>query len=143
MSSCIGARSVAPALFLVPPMLLGGCASIVGSAAQPVEVTAVCEGRVLANSHCTLTNDKGRWSVTTPGHTLIHKSYENLLVQCQNDKNTGHATFVSKNNGGAWGNILAGGLIGYAVDAGGGAGFDYPQAVTVVLNPPCPQGEQK
>lgn len=130
-------------LFFAMIMQLAGCASIAGSSIQPVAVTTVCEGRILANSTCTLINDKGQWSMTTPGQVQIHKSYENLQVQCQNEKSAGSATFISKSNGGAWGNILAGGVIGYAFDAGGGAGFDYPSAVTVVLDPPCPQGEPK
>lgn len=122
---------------------LSGCASIVGSTTQSVDVTTVCEGRITPQSQCTLTNDKGRWAMTTPGQALIQKSYENLAVECRNQESVGSATFVSKNNAGAWGNILFGGVIGFAVDAGGGAGFDYPPAVTVVLNPPCPQGEIK
>ena len=36
-------------------------------------------------------------------------------------------------------NILAGGIIGYAVDAGSVAGFDYPPTMTVVLSEPCPK----
>lgn len=122
---------------------LFGCASIVGSNTQTIQVTTVCEGRILPNSACTLSNDKGKWALTTPGQALINKSYGDLLVQCQQEESTGSASFISKSNGGAWGNILAGGVIGYAFDAGGGAGFDYPSAVTVVLNPPCSKGESK
>lgn len=81
--------------------------------------------------------------MTTPSQTQISKSYGDLQVQCQNQGSTGNASFISKSNGGAWGNLLLGGGIGYAFDAGGGAGFDYPSAVTVVLNPPCPKGEPK
>ncbi len=131
------------ALLFVSIVQLAGCASIVGSTTQPISVTTVCEGRILPNSTCSLINDKGQWAMTTPGQVVIRKSYENLQVQCQNENSAGSATFVSKSNGGAWGNILAGGVIGYAFDAGGGAGFDYPAAVTVVLNPSCPQGEPK
>lgn len=79
--------------------------------------------------------------MTTPGQAQISKSYGDLQVQCQQQESAGSATFISKSNGGAWGNILAGGVIGYAFDAGGGAGFDYPSAVTVVLNPPCSKRE--
>jgi len=128
------------AAFLFP---LFGCATLVGSNTQPIAVTTVCEGRILPNSVCKLTNDKGKWSMTTPGQTQINKSYGDLLVQCQQQESRGSATFISKSNGGAWGNILAGGVIGYAFDAEGGAGFDYPSAVTVVLYPSCPQGEPK
>jgi hypothetical protein len=30
-------------------------------------------------------------------------------------------------------------LIGYADDAGSGAGFDYPSPMTVTMNAPCPE----
>jgi hypothetical protein len=32
-----------------------------------------------------------------------------------------------------FGNILAGGIIGGAIDAGTGAGYDYPTTITVPL----------
>ena len=38
-----------------------------------------------------------------------------------------------KANGSVWGNILAGGGVGYAVDRNTGAGFDYPTVITVSL----------
>lgn len=136
-------QRLAFAMLILSGATLSGCASIVGSTTQPIAVTTVCEGRIVSNSACTLSNDKGQWSIVTPGQTVIQKSYNELQLLCQNEKSMGSATFISKNNGGAWGNILAGGVIGYAVDAGNGAGFDYPQAVTVVLNPPCPQGDTK
>lgn len=128
---------------LLPVIIFSGCASLIGSTSQPVAVTTVCEGRITSGSTCTLSNDKGQWSMTAPGQVQIHKSYENLQIACQNQTSSGTATFISKNNGGAWGNFIFGGVIGYAVDAGGGAGFDYPPAVTIVLNPPCPQGDNK
>ncbi len=49
----------------------------------------------------------------------------------------GSTKFSSKSNGAVWGNILAGGIIGYAVDASSGAGFDYPTMMTITLPPPC------
>ena len=126
-------------LALLSPIF--GCATIIGSNTQPIAVTTVCEGQIQSNIVCKLTNDKGQWAMTTPGQVQISKSYGDLEVQCQHQESTGSATFISKSNGGAWGNILAGGVIGYAFDAGGGAGFDYPSAVTVVLNPPCSKRE--
>lgn len=137
----VSLRTIVSAYFLFQ---LFGCATIVGSNIQPVAVTTVCEGQIVTNSACMLSNDKGKWSLTTPGQVTISKSYGDLQVQCQREDSTGSASFISKSNGGAWGNILAGGVIGYAFDAGGGAGFDYPSAVTVVLNPPCSKkGEPK
>jgi hypothetical protein len=115
-----------------------GCASITGSKNQPVSMTAVCESEPVNGANCTLANDKGQWFVSTPGSVMIQKSGGDLAVNCKKGESSGGGTFVSKANGGIWGNILAGGLIGYAIDAGSGAGFDYPPNMTVIMGPPCP-----
>jgi hypothetical protein len=118
--------------------LLAGCASITSGTSQRIAVTAVCEGDIVPATSCKLSNDKGNWQLTTPESTVIRKSYGELTVSCSNAQSSGSAKFVSKNNNGAWGNLLAGGLIGYAVDSGNGAGFNYPEDVAVVLGSPCP-----
>ncbi len=115
-----------------------GCASVTGSKTQTVSVTTVCEGAIVPGVACHLKNDKGQWLLKTPEPALIQKSYGNLSVVCTAGESSGSADFVSKSNGATWGNILAGGLIGYAVDSSSGAGFDYPGEVTVVLASPCP-----
>ena len=115
-----------------------GCASITGSKNQPVSMSAVCNAEPVNGANCTLSNDKGQWYVTTPGSVMIQKSGGDLAVSCKKQESAGGGTFVSKANGGIWGNILAGGIIGYAIDAGSGAGFDYPPNMTVIMNPPCP-----
>ena len=115
-----------------------GCASITGSKNQPVSMNAVCNAEPVNGANCTLSNDKGQWFLTTPGSVMIQKSGGDLAVSCKKQESAGGGTFVSKANGGIWGNILAGGIIGYAIDAGSGAGFDYPPNMTVIMNPPCP-----
>ena len=115
-----------------------GCASITGSKNQPVSMNAVCNAEPVNGANCTLSNDKGQWFLTTPGSVMIQKSGGDLAVSCKKQESAGGGTFVSKANGGIWCNILAGGIIGYAIDAGSGAGFDYPPNMTVIMNPPCP-----
>lgn len=115
-----------------------GCASITGSKNQPVSVNTVCEGEPIAEASCTLMNDKGSWYVKTPGSVMIQKAYGDLAVDCKKDDAVASDKFKSKSNGGVWGNLIAGGIVGYAVDAKSGAGFDYPSNMTVKLNPPCP-----
>jgi hypothetical protein len=44
---------------------------------------------------------------------VVQKSYGDLAVTCRKGESSGTASFVSKPNGGAWGNVIAGGLIGY------------------------------
>jgi hypothetical protein len=132
-------RKVFLAAALAGAAILGGCASITSGTTQAVSVTAVCEGSIVPAASCELVNDKGRWQITTPGAADIQKAYGDLVVVCRKSDTQGAATFVSKPNGGAWGNILAGGLIGYAVDSGSGAVFNYPSELPVVMVPPCPQ----
>lgn len=83
---------------------------------------------------CTLTNDAGKWFVTTPGSVTVQKSTGDMAVDCTKDDLKGRENLVSKSNGAVWGNIIAGGGIGYIVDRSTGAGFDYPNVVTVILN---------
>lgn len=111
-----------------------GCASIVGEKMQPVSVTTVRDNKEVAGVGCTLMNDSGKWFVTTPGSALVHKSTGDLAVDCGKGGNiSGRETLVSKSNGAVWGNIIAGGGIGYIVDRNTGAGFNYPASVTVEL----------
>jgi len=119
-------------------VLLVGCASVTGTSLQPVSVTAVCEGtKVVKEAGCTVMNDKGQWFVSTPGSTMIQKSYGDLSVACKKGSSSGVLVVKSSSNSNVWGNILAGGIIGYAVDANTGAGFNYPNMITVFMSPPC------
>ena len=115
-----------------------GCASITGSKNQPVSINAICDGEPVAEASCTLMNDKGSWYVKTPGSVMIQKAYGDLAVDCKKGDAVASDKFKSRSNGGVWGNLIAGGIVGYAVDASSGAGFDYPTSMTVKLTPPCP-----
>ncbi|MFA6921396.1 MAG: hypothetical protein WC216_06095 [Gallionella sp.] len=111
-----------------------GCASISGEKLQPVSVKTVQNNVEVAGVECTLMNDTGKWTVTTPGSVTVHKSTGDLAIDCSKDGGTaGHETLVSKSNGAVWGNVLVGGGIGYLVDRSTGAGFNYPDSITVVL----------
>ncbi len=115
-------------------LTLTGCASITGSSLQPVSVQTVQGNKEVAGVGCTLTNDAGKWFVTTPGSVTVNKSTGDMAVDCEQDGDlVGHETVVSKSNGAVWGNIIAGGGIGYIIDRNTGAGFDYPTSITVML----------
>ena len=121
---------------LVIAMLAGsGCASVTGSKLQPVSVQAILDAKEVVGAGCTLTNDAGKWFVTTPGSVTIQKSTADLSVDCNKDNVAiGHENAVSKANGSVWGNLLVGGGIGYVIDRNTGAGFDYPTTITVFLH---------
>lgn len=111
-----------------------GCASIIGSKHQPISVQTYHNGQPVEDVSCVLNNDKGVWFVKTPGSTTVRKSGGDLTVTCKKDNlPTGLTYATSSANGGAWGNILFGGLIGYAVDASSGAAFDYPTVLNVQM----------
>jgi hypothetical protein len=112
---------------------LTGCASVTGSKLQPISVQTIQDGKEVSGVGCTLTNDAGKWFVTTPGSVTVNKSTGDMAVDCTKDDLKGRDTLVSKSNGAVWGNIIAGGGIGYIIDRNTGAGFDYPNVVTVIL----------
>jgi hypothetical protein len=113
--------------------LLTGCASISGERTQPITVQTLFDNKEVAGVGCTLNNDAGSWFVSTPGSVVVHKSTGDLAISCKKEVLTGQQTLISKSNGAVWGNIIAGGVVGYVVDRNTGAGFDYPGTVTIAL----------
>lgn len=115
-------------------MGITGCASVTGSKMEPVSVQTYYKGTEVSGINCKLLNDKGTWFVTTPGSVVIQKSYENLDINCSKDGyEPGSAIVKSASNGAVWGNLIAGGGIGYVIDRSSGAGFDYPSLISVEL----------
>lgn len=120
-------------LVLSGVLAMTGCASVIGEKMQPVSVTTVFESKEIAGLGCTLSNDAGSWTLTSPASVVVHKSTGDLTVDCKKDAYVGNARAVSKANGAVWGNILLGGGIGYVVDRSTGAGFDYPSGIVVTV----------
>jgi len=115
-------------------ILSSGCASITQSEFQRVSVTASHEGKALKDADCSLTNDKGSWTVKAPGQIDVHKSAENLSVVCKKEGLVdGLLAAVSRAAGSMFGNILFGGGIGALIDHNKGTGYDYPNALPVQM----------
>jgi hypothetical protein len=110
---------------------LYGCASISGSKNQAININTTCEGTPISGASCSLTNDSGSWFTKTPAAIFIRKSGGDLVVVCKKDQLQAATTFKSSTATGMWGNILAGGIIGAAIDAGTGAGYDYPNPMNI------------
>lgn len=100
---------------------------------QPLTIQTVHDSKEIVGVGCTLTNDAGSWFLTTPGSVTVHKSTGDLAIDCKKDDIFGRQTLVSKSNGAVWGNIIAGGGIGYIVDRNTGAGFDYPATTMISM----------
>lgn len=121
-------------VILLMSILATGCASITGSRNQPISVTTTHEGKQITGAYCTLVNDKGTFYVNTPGTVTVLKAYGDMSATCKKEEShVGVSVFQSASEGAVWGNIVAGGLIGYAVDAGTGAGFSYPPTLNVEM----------
>jgi len=110
--------------------LTGACATITGGQKQALSVQTA----PITGAQCNLTNDEGTWFVSqTPGSVTINRSYSDLSVTCEKGEHKGATSVKSKTKGMAFGNIIAGGIIGGAVDMGTGAAYDYPTLITVEM----------
>lgn len=120
---------------------LAGCATMTGSTEQMVLVQTIFDNRQMAGAGCILSNDMGKWFVTTPGRIMIRKSREPLKVDC---KKSGSPAVVmdnqfeaSVNGGSAWSNAIFTLGVGYFVDRDTGAAYDYPSTLTVIMQNPA------
>ena len=115
-------------------LALSGCATITTGQNQSVSVETRAKGAVVAGASCQLTNDKGVWFVSTPGSVTVNRAYGDLAVKCTHEKfPPGTMIVKSTTKGMAFGNIIAGGIIGAAVDVGTGSAYDYPSLITLEL----------
>ena len=115
--------------------VLGGCATISESTQQVLMVRTIQDNREVTGVGCVLTNDAGRWFVTTPGRVAVQKSAGNLWVDCKKGVvSAGQDVVASKANTSAVvGNAVLTAGLGYLLDKRTGAGFDYPETLTVML----------
>jgi hypothetical protein len=115
-------------------IITSGCASIVSGHNQSVSVETRHSGQSITGANCTLTNNKGTWFVTSPGSVTVHRSFQDMTVNCEKaGDQPGALTVKSSTKGMAFGNILFGGVIGAGVDIGTGAAYDYPPLITVEM----------
>ena len=131
------AALAAKALLLIG---LGGCATLTGNTDQMVLVQTIQDNRELTGAGCILSNDVGKWFVTTPGRITIRKSQEPLKLDCKQHGSPAIALDGSidpKLNGSVWGNVILTLGVGYFVDRNTGAGFDYPSVLTIVMQDPA------
>lgn len=120
---------------------LQGCASVTTGGMQVVSVKTVSPTTEEVEANCELRNDKGQWNMISPGAASVRQSYQALSVSCRSDTHGPGSTSVSSSTKGmAYGNILAGGLIGATIDIASGAAYDYPSLITVLMGPPKPSG---
>lgn len=114
-------------------LLSQGCATITSTEMQSLSLTTqAADGGSLERASCTLRNDKGSWSAESPGLVPVHRSGEDLVVECKKDGHPdGVLRAISRAAVGMFGNIIFGGLIGAAIDHNKGTGYDYPDWLPV------------
>lgn len=120
---------------LVIAGLTSGCASVTGSPNQSVSVqTREQSGGEVTGAACELTNNKGKWFITTPGSVMIHRSNDDMQVLCNKTGfEPGRAAVVSETKGSMFGNILLGGGIGAIVDHNTGSAYEYPTFIQILM----------
>lgn len=113
---------------------MSGCATISESGQQVLMVRTIQDSREIGGVGCVLTNDAGRWFVTTPGHVTVQKSAGNLWVDCHKSGSSAGQDMVASRAGTSalLGNAATAGL-GYLLDRRTGAGFNYPDTLTVMM----------
>ena len=111
-------------------VFLTGCASIVSDDKQVVTIESDPPG-----ADCELVNQEGTYiAKNTPSTITLNTTCKPMTVTCTKDGyKKSQVNIDYSHKGSAWGNILAGGPIGYIVDRQTGAGCDYPQRILVPL----------
>jgi hypothetical protein len=116
-------------------VLASGCASITGSEMQQLSLTTRGEdSKTVEGVKCKLQNDKGNWESTSPGFVNVHRSAEDLIVECKKDgQKNGLLKAISRAAGSMFGNIVFGGGIGAIIDHNKGNGYNYPDSLPVEM----------
>lgn len=115
-------------------LLLSGCASTLNP--QTAQTQAINLVTAPQGATCTLSNDQGRWEVTTPDTaTVIKTNWPGLLgnrlqVSCTKGALKGADSFASLPRGLGWMSAASGG-IATAIDRQNG--FAYPDTISIIL----------
>jgi hypothetical protein len=117
-------------------IFISGCASIVSDKNQPIMVLAVCAGSgEPVPAQCVISNDISSRTVQSPGMVSIPRSNVDLKASCTYKGQTSNPMqFASSIDEKLAGNLVFGGVIGAAIDAGTGSGFNYPKRIQILLD---------
>ena len=113
--------------------LLAACATIVEGDSQAIDVSSNPNGAL-----CELTRGGERIGVVnrTPGSVFVETSKHDIIVGCEKEGfQDGRGVLTSGFEAMTLGNLIFGGIVGVAVDAGSGAMNDYPSSIVVTLPP--------
>jgi len=126
-------RHLLAAMTLAAVTLLSGCATVTQGTNQHVTLHTDPDGAT-----CDVTRETGVVASlsATPGQVMVDRGWGAIDIACRKAE---HQTILlrvdSEVQAWTFGNILLGGLIGFAVDAASGAMRQYPQFITLTLVP--------
>ena len=117
-------------IFFFAVIFLTGCASIIDDDRQTITVITSEE-----EAKCTLQNSQGTFIINqTPGTITVNTICKPMTVICELEGyQTSQIEVEHTHKAAAWGNVLAGGIIGYGIDRLTGAACQYPQSIIVPL----------
>ena len=123
-------------LALVFAALLSGCASIVSSDTQDLNVQLLCGNRSIWAS-CTAENSQGKWYFDAPGVVTVKNDFRKLSLSCKPQAMNGFTVYAPALPSWALaGNVLAGGVVGAAVDFFNNTALKYPDNIDIT-SPSC------
>jgi len=130
--------SFSSAISLALLAALGGCATISQTNQQLLTVHVISDNREIGGVGCVLSNDAGRWFTTAPGRVTVTTSKNPLAVHCSKPgEGAAREQFMSRYAAmDMVGNVVTTAGVGYLVDRHSGAGFAYPENVTVLMYKP-------
>lgn len=129
-----------PLIVISSLIALSACSSIIEGTSQEITINTTPAG-----ANCTL--DRQGISIArinpSPGAATIKKTKYDIIVRCNKDGYQ-EATYFNKSGsaGATFGNIVAGGGIGWAVDSASGADNKYDTPVNLTLVPVVPGVKQ-
>lgn len=119
----------------LPLALSVGCASLTTSNENQVRVETVDEsGADVADVNCAMLRGSVRSEFKTPAVIALTKGSQQVMIDCTKaGMADGKAVLTSRVGAATFGNILAGGLIGIAVDQATGKAYNYPDWIKIVM----------
>lgn len=114
---------------------LQACGVIGSGPANTVAVETMSrDGSEIDGATCTLTNDKGSWSVETPGSVSVHRSQQQLMVLCT--KPAFRPTVIAiqaASRETEVENMVLGGVTGaFSIETG--VAYQYPPRIAVLMS---------
>lgn len=114
-------------------LALTGCATVIAGTSQDIRIVSDPPG-----AECRIARDGVALAVVaTPGSANVPRSKRDLTISCSSKSGMPDVveTIPSVMHAGTIGNVIAGGLIGVAVDAASGANNNYREMTFIVFAP--------